>query len=94
MRVLGRTTAREKVGAFLIEMASRCSDGAAEVVLLPMPPYDTADYLAVTVETVSRSLTDLKHRGSISLTHTRQVKIVDRAALTEMAMSTSIGIAE
>lgn len=93
MLVLGRTTALEKVGAFLIEMASRSSDGATEVVVLPMSRYDIADYLAISVETVSRSLTDLKHRGSISLTNTRQVRIVDREALTEAAMSAGIGIA-
>ena len=93
MLVLGRTTALEKVGAFLIEMASRSSDGAAEVVVLPMSRYDIADYLAISVETVSRSLTDLKHRGSIRVTNRRQVKIVDREALTEAAMSAGIGIA-
>jgi CRP/FNR family transcriptional regulator, nitrogen fixation regulation protein len=58
-----------------------------------MSRYDIADYLAISVETVSRSLTDLKHRGSIRLTNTRQVRIVDREALTEAAMSAGIGIA-
>jgi CRP/FNR family transcriptional regulator, nitrogen fixation regulation protein len=93
MLVLGRTTAREKVGAFLMEMASRSADGAAEVVVLPMSRYDIADYLAISVETVSRSLTDLKHRGSIRLANTRQVRIVDREALAETAMSAGISMA-
>jgi hypothetical protein len=45
--------------------------------------YDIADYLAVSVETASRSLTDLKHRGVIKLTGTRIVMIVNRNALED-----------
>jgi CRP/FNR family nitrogen fixation transcriptional regulator len=48
-----------------------------------MSRYDIADYLAVSVETVSRALTDLKHRGVIQLSGTRIVRIVDRDALEE-----------
>lgn len=93
MLVLGRTTAREKVGAFLLEMANRSADGALEAVILPISRYDIADYLALSVETVSRSLTDLEHRGSIRLTTKRHVKIVDRKALTDVAVSAGIALA-
>lgn len=80
--ILGRITALEKVGSFILEMAARLSDGAADgLVVLPVSRYDIADYLAVSVETVSRSLTDLKHRGVIALSGTRIVRIVDREAL-------------
>jgi CRP/FNR family nitrogen fixation transcriptional regulator len=48
-----------------------------------MSRYDIADYLAVSVETVSRSLTDLKHRGVIKLAGTRIVMIVNRNALED-----------
>jgi CRP-like cAMP-binding protein len=78
--ILGRVTAPKKVGAFLIEMARRLSDGPDRVVL-PISRYDIADYLAVSVETVSRSLTDLRHRGVIALAGKRCVKIMDRDAL-------------
>jgi CRP/FNR family transcriptional regulator, nitrogen fixation regulation protein len=78
--ILGRVTAPKKVGAFLIELARRLSDGPERVVL-PISRYDIADYLAISVETVSRSLTDLKHRGAIALSGKRCVKIVDRDAL-------------
>lgn len=81
--ILGRTTAIEKVGAFLVEMAERLPDGTAEVVALPMSRYDIADYLALSVETVSRALTDLRHSGAITLAKTRRVRINDRAALAE-----------
>lgn len=83
MLVLGRTTALEKVGRFLIEMADRFSDASEEVIVLPMSRYDIADYLAISVETVSRALTDLRHRGTIRFANTRRVRIVDRDALQE-----------
>jgi CRP/FNR family nitrogen fixation transcriptional regulator len=79
--ILGRTTAREKVGYFLVEIERRLSEETAETVVLPMSRYDIADYLALSVETVSRSLTDLKHRGAIALLGKRRVRIVDRSTL-------------
>jgi CRP/FNR family transcriptional regulator, nitrogen fixation regulation protein len=81
--ILGRVTAPEKVGSFLLEMAARSSGGREDRVVLPISRYDIADYLAVSVETVSRSLTDLKHRGIIRFLGTRLVCIVDREALEE-----------
>ena len=79
--ILGRVTALEKVCAFLLEMAQRSPNGASAVVVLPMSRYDIADYLALSVETVSRALTTLKRRGAITLIGKRQVRIDDRAAL-------------
>lgn len=79
--ILGRTTALEKVSSFLLEMSERSADGTGEALVLPMSRYDIADYLALSAETVSRALTDLKHRGAISLTGTHRVRIVDRNAL-------------
>jgi CRP/FNR family nitrogen fixation transcriptional regulator len=81
--ILGRITALGKVSSFIVEMATRLSAGRGNTVALPMSRYDIADYLAVSVETVSRALTDLKHRGVIQLSGTRIVRIVDRDALEE-----------
>jgi CRP/FNR family nitrogen fixation transcriptional regulator len=78
--IIGRVTAREKVGAYLLEMSNRLSPRSKECVL-PMSRYDIADYLGLSVETVSRSLTHLKERGLIQLSGPRSVRIVDRAAL-------------
>ena len=61
--------------------AARLTDGVANRMVLPMSRYDIADYLAVSVETVSRSLTDLRQRGMITLAGTRQIKIVNHDAL-------------
>jgi CRP-like cAMP-binding protein len=81
--ILGRMTALQKVGSFLIEMADRLTDGPADNVILPMSRYDIADFLAMSVETVSRSLTGLKNRGVIKLIGTRGVRIVNRDALED-----------
>jgi DNA-binding transcriptional ArsR family regulator len=50
---------------------------------LPISRYDIADYLGLSVETVSRSLTSLKNRGLIALSGPRSVRIIDRNALEE-----------
>jgi CRP/FNR family nitrogen fixation transcriptional regulator len=83
LMTVGRVTAIEKVGAFLLEMAARQSGGTADRVTLPISRYDIADYLGVSVETVSRSLTDLKQRGMITLSGTRAVRILDRDGLED-----------
>jgi CRP-like cAMP-binding protein len=81
--ILGRTTALDKVGCFLLVMAQRPFVGRGNAVALPISRYDIADYLGLSVETVSRSLTELKHRRVITLTGTRQVTIINRNALAE-----------
>jgi CRP/FNR family nitrogen fixation transcriptional regulator len=80
--ILGRVTALEKVGAFLLSLDGRASQRRGEVEL-PISRYDIADYLAVSVETVCRSMTDLQHRGVITLAGKRTVKILDRGALED-----------
>jgi CRP/FNR family nitrogen fixation transcriptional regulator len=77
---IGRITAPEKVGSFLLQLAFRSSD-TSDRVRLPISRYDIADYLALSVETVSRSLTDLRNRGVIRMLSTRTIVIVDREAL-------------
>jgi CRP-like cAMP-binding protein len=80
---LGRTTAEAKVGCFLLRLAERLSADATETLLLPISREDIADHLALTIETVSRSLTQLKRRGIIELFGTRRIRIVDRKAIEE-----------
>jgi CRP/FNR family transcriptional regulator, nitrogen fixation regulation protein len=63
--VLGRTTAREKVGAFLLWIMQRVTTDGRDGLVLPMSRYDIADYLALSVETVSRALSNTgKTQGS------------------------------
>jgi CRP/FNR family nitrogen fixation transcriptional regulator len=79
--ILGRTTAREKVGAFLLRIMQRLASDDPDRLVLPTSRYDIAEYLGLSVETVSRALTDLKDRGLISLAGPRRVRIVDRQGL-------------
>jgi CRP/FNR family transcriptional regulator, nitrogen fixation regulation protein len=81
--IVGRVTALEKVGSFLLEIANRLSKEQADRVVLPVSRYDIADYLSVSVETVSRALSDLKRRGLIELSGPRKVRIIDRNTLEE-----------
>lgn len=81
--IVGRITALEKVSSFILEMASRLSDGDSDRVALPVSRYDIADYLGVSVETVSRALSELKQRGTIKLLGTRTVSIVHRDVLED-----------
>ena len=80
--ILGRITAREKVGAFLLNMAERTS-GPADTMILPVSRYDIAECLGLSAETVCRSLTELRQRGKISLHNARCVTILDRQSLEE-----------
>jgi CRP/FNR family nitrogen fixation transcriptional regulator len=77
--LLGRKNALERLSAFLLEMARRSrSDDTLE---LAMPRHDIADYLGLTLETVSRMFAELKEAGIIKLESARRVRLVDLAKL-------------
>jgi CRP/FNR family transcriptional regulator, nitrogen fixation regulation protein len=75
-------SAEERVAGFLVEMASRCSGNAA--IELPMSRQDIADYLGLTIETVSRTFTQLVQSGVIALETSRRIQIRNRAALSRL----------
>ena len=72
-------TAQERVGSFLFEMGERIAIG--DLVVLPMSRQDIADYLGVTIETVSRTFTILESTAAIGLPNARAVVLRDRLAL-------------
>jgi CRP/FNR family nitrogen fixation transcriptional regulator len=84
LMILGGVTAVEKVGSFLLSLDERGPERTGQVEL-PVTRYDIAEYLAVSVETVCRAITDLQQRGVITLAGTRTVKILNRGALEERA---------
>jgi CRP/FNR family nitrogen fixation transcriptional regulator len=75
-------TAHERVAGFLLEMAARRPGGDA--VELPMTRQDIADYLGLTIETVSRTLTSLENEDTIELPNSRRIVLRNRPALREM----------
>lgn len=81
--VLGRQNATERVAAFLVDMAER--QGGFDRLELPMSRADIADYLGLSIETVSRTFTRLKEQGIIRLPTLRSVQIEKRNALVEMS---------
>ena len=83
MLLLGRKTSLEKVAAFLLEMDDRL--GHPNVMILPMNRRDIADYLGLTLETVSRALSILRERKMLRFDGptNRQVVLLDRGELAE-----------
>lgn len=78
--LLGRMTAAERTAAFLLEMNARLGCPARGIVNLPMCRGDMADYLGLTIETVSRCLSELKRTGAISVKGA-QIVVQNRRAL-------------
>jgi CRP/FNR family nitrogen fixation transcriptional regulator len=81
--VLGRQHAVERVAAFLLDMAER--QGGLDHFELPMSRMDIADYLGLTIETVSRVFTKLKEKGVVRLPGLRSVKVLKWQALRELS---------
>jgi CRP-like cAMP-binding protein len=75
-------TAQERVASFLLEMAGRIQ--SKNEVELPMSRQDIADYLGLTIETVSRTLTQLENEAAIALPTSKRIVLRDRAALKRL----------
>jgi CRP/FNR family nitrogen fixation transcriptional regulator len=82
MLLLGRKDAEERVASFLLEMADRSSSDST--VELPMPRQDIADYLGITIETVSRTLTLLESASAINRSSNRRIRLCNRSALQRL----------
>jgi CRP/FNR family nitrogen fixation transcriptional regulator len=80
--MLGRKTACEKVASFLMELAQRRGGGRVE---LPMSRQDMADYLGLTIETVSRMLTQLQGAAVVKFDGCRNFRVTRWDALEQMA---------
>ena len=81
--LLGRKTARERLASFLTRLSERQVQlgGPVGHVHLPMTRLDIADYLGLTIETVSRVFTQFKTSGLIQLLPGNDVALPDPAAL-------------
>lgn len=75
-------SAQERIVAFLLEMAERLHDATS--FQLPMSRQDIADYLGLTIETVSRSFTQLEAASAIELPASRHIILRNRFALSRL----------
>ena len=72
--VIGRQTAAERIAAFLVDLYERLGEGRN--LELAMSRSDIADYLGLTIETVSRVFSKFRSKGYIKLHGTRALEIV------------------
>jgi CRP/FNR family nitrogen fixation transcriptional regulator len=82
MLLLGRKTAMERVATFLLEMDRRLT--VAGMLALPMCRRDIGDYLGLTLETVSRALSQLHSQGVLGFSGARQIVLRNRQRLHTM----------
>ena len=83
MLLLGRKTAEERVVSFLLAIHRKNAPG--EEIELPMSRQDIADYLGLTIETVSRTMTSLTRRGLIAPLARHTVALRKLSTLREIA---------
>ena len=92
--LLGRMTAEQKMAVFLLSVMKTAADGKPEpaptremVIELPLSRTEIADYLGLTIETVSRQITRLRERHVISAGNTRSVVVHRPDVLTAIVNS-------
>jgi CRP-like cAMP-binding protein len=81
--LFGRRTAPERIAAFILMIANRI--GTRGRVELPMCRTDIADYLGLTMHTVSRTISQLSHDKLIALEGPHHCRILDYAGLKKLA---------
>jgi CRP-like cAMP-binding protein len=81
--MLGRMTAAERVAGFLVDMQERMRPTGD--IELPMTRRDIADYLGLTLETVSRVMSQLHARGMVERSGARHIKVQRRSSLKALS---------
>ena len=89
MVLLGRKNSVEKIAHFLLGYAERASSQPGELIEidLPMSRADIADYLGLTTETVSRTMSKLKQKNIIAAEGARTIRLKSIGKLAELAES-------
>lgn len=87
MMMLGRKSARERVVSFLLMLSNAAArrDMPPNPVSVPMTRTDIADYLGLTIETVSRTLTQLRKQGLIELLDEKLIELKQPKQLAAIA---------
>lgn len=94
MLLLGRKTAREKIATFIELLARRSNtDTPGEIGAMPLPMTrdQIANYLGLTLETVSRQFSALKKEGVIDFSDRKTLSILDLPALQDATRNDSDG---
>lgn len=81
--IMGHRTATERLAAFLLCLKQQANDDP--YITIPMSRSDIADFLGLTVHTVSRTFSDLARRGLIKIDGRHSVVIADNAGLCRLA---------
>jgi CRP/FNR family transcriptional regulator len=87
LMALARMTPPERLAGFLLDMAARRQRQGigGNGLVLPMTRADIADYLGLTVETVSRSFTRLRQDGMIAASDPQHIELLDPERLRALA---------
>ncbi|NLS20418.1 helix-turn-helix domain-containing protein [Rhizobium sp. P40RR-XXII] len=87
MVLLSCKSAEERLASFLLRQlqSDEAHGGLRGVIALPMTRLDIADYLGLTIETVSRTVTKLSSKGIISVCGRHGIKVLSRAGLAHQA---------
>ncbi|GAB2693355.1 helix-turn-helix domain-containing protein [Aliiglaciecola sp. 3_MG-2023] len=83
--LLGQLKAYERVCFMLIQLLNRLPGAKPDKIDLPMTRTDIADYLGLTVETVSRTFSQLKRDGLISITSNNTISILNLESIEDLA---------
>jgi CRP/FNR family nitrogen fixation transcriptional regulator len=85
--ILGRQSASERIASFLVYLMDRRSSVECATLDLPMSRRDIADYLGLTIETVSRVFSALKRQGIIAILNRQQIQVRKETALRQACIA-------
>jgi CRP/FNR family nitrogen fixation transcriptional regulator len=84
---LGCQGAKERVANFLLQLARKAGVGDGETIEVELGRQDMADYLGLTLETISRTLSEFKRSGAIALPKRRQIRVLSTARLRAQSVA-------
>jgi CRP/FNR family nitrogen fixation transcriptional regulator len=84
---LGCPGAKERVANFLLQLAQRSGAKDGDTIEIELGRQDMADYLGMTLETISRTLSEFKRTGAIALPKRRQIVVLSKAKLRAQSIT-------
>jgi CRP/FNR family nitrogen fixation transcriptional regulator len=85
--MLGCQDAKERLASFLLRLAERTGTSQGGVLDLAMGRQDIADHLGLTIETICRTIRDLKSEGIVTIPAVHQLLLADVRALRALAIA-------